>query len=81
LIAGVYTLTDYLIAVWIVGSLVLWLLFEFLGAVRAWHAFKARLFGSTPASAHEAAQRVTEASYAATRNARQDLGGRNGKKG
>jgi hypothetical protein len=71
ILAGIYSAGDYFWAAWVLVPLVLWIVFEFLGALRGVLRFMARLSGQAPASAQRAAQRVTEAQYAATRNDRQ----------
>lgn len=78
MIGGIYSFADYLVAVWVLVPLVVWLTVEFLGILQGFARLHARIMGEVPASAQEAAQRVTrgkEWDYASTRNARQDLRG------
>lgn len=71
LVASLYAWQDYLLASLVIGALVFWLVIEFLGVLRAVGRFLGRMSNRAPASAQEAAQRVTEQAYAATRNDRQ----------
>jgi predicted permease len=74
MLTSIYSTSDYLLAAYVVVPLLVWITFEFLGALRAVRRLVALLTGQTPPSAQEAAQRVSEASYAATRNDKQRRG-------
>jgi Na+-transporting methylmalonyl-CoA/oxaloacetate decarboxylase gamma subunit len=73
-LAVLYAWQDYALAAFVLVALLLWIVFEFLGALAAVQRFMGKMSGQTPASAEEAAERVVGYAYAATRNDKQRRG-------